>query len=421
MEYSQSEVLQYVSENDVKFIKLFFTDIFGNIKSVSVQPHILRRAFADGVSFDAAAIAGYTSAAKSDLFLFPDASTLSVLPWRPQHGRVARMYCSVRYPDGTPFEADARLALKKVMEKAKLMGFDVQVGTECEFYLFRLDENGNPSKIPHDNASYCDLAPLDKGENVRREIILTLEQMGIEPETSHHEAGPGQNEIDFKYNSALKAADNFSTFKTAVKTVAAQNGLFASFMPKPIDDQAGSGLHINLSLIKNGHNLFSENSPESQAFIAGILYRIREISALLNPLEQSYKRLGSFEAPKYVSWSKENRSQLIRVPAAKGDSVRIELRSPDPSCNQYLALAAVIAAGLEGIETKRTLPPAVNLNLFTATAKELASLESLPESLEEALELFEKSSFASSVLGSDIVKAFADTRRKYPQPRFGEL
>ncbi|MFA6938333.1 MAG: glutamine synthetase family protein [Treponema sp.] len=422
MEYSQSEVLQYIAENDVKFIKLFFTDIFGAIKSISIQPTLLKKAFKEGISFDASAVKGFLNMDKSDLFIVPDPTTLSVLPWRPQHGRVVRFYCNIRYPDGSPFEGDSRLILQNVIEKAAKQGYEIKIGTECEFYLFKLDEKGAPSNVPHDNAGYCDLAPKDKGENVRRDIILTLLQMGIEPETSHHESGPGQNEIDFKYNTPVKAADNLSTFKTVVRTIAAQDGLFASFMPKPIEDKAGSGLHLNISLHKNGKNLFDEEtlSTEAKSFIAGILFRIKEITAILNPLPSSYKRLGSCEAPRYVSWSRENRSQLIRIPAASGDNVRIELRSPDPSCNQYLALALVIAAGLEGMEEKRILPKARDVDLFNAENAQLKNLESLPKTLQEAVKLTMKSDFVKKVLPEITVKAFSNSEDEIKDPEFGE-
>lgn len=410
MEYSASEVMQYVDENDVKFIKLLFSDIFGAVKSISVQPSILKRAFQEGISFDASAIRGFLNVSKSDLVIKPDPTTLSVLPWRPQRGRVARLYCGISYPDGTPFEGDSRYILKRVLEKCEKAGFKVQVGTECEFYLFNLDEKGLPTLIPQDNASYCDLAPLDKGENVRREIILNLEQMGIVPETSHHESGPGQNEIDFKYDTAMRAADNVATFKTTVKTIAAQAGLYASFAPKPISGKAGNGLHVNLSLHRAGENLFAKESPEAKSFTAGILKRSREIAAFTNPLPTSYDRLGQCEAPKYVSWSRQNRSQLIRIPAAEGELSRIELRSPDTSCNQYLVLALVIAAGLEGIEKKLELPAPVDLDLYHASEKELASLEKLPDYYEEALNLAKESDFVKSVIPEKTLESYSTDR-----------
>lgn len=414
MEYTKSEVLQYVAENDVKFIKLFFTDILGEVKSISIQPSILENAFENGISFDGSAVPGFLKVEQSDLFLMPDPTTLSVLPWRPTQGRVARMYCNICYSNGQPFEGDSRLILKNVLDKSKKLGYEIKVGTECEFYLFKLDENGLPTRIPHDKAGYCDLAPLDKGENVRRDIITNLEQMGIEPQTSHHEAGPGQNEIDFKYSSAMRAADNFATFKITVKTIAAKNGLWATFMPKPLENQSGSGLHINISIYKDGENLFATENPESKQFIAGVLKRISEITAFLNPIQQSYKRLGAFEAPRYISWSRQNRSQLIRIPAAKGDSVRFELRSPDPTCNQYIALALIIAAGLEGIENKMELAPACDKNLFETSADEIKNLgiESLPLTLENSLKLCVNSDFVKRYIPEITLQAFFNIKNQ---------
>lgn len=410
MTYTQSEVLQYIAENDVKFIKLFFTDIFGIIKSISIQPKELERAFKTGISFDASAVKGFLEADRSDLFIVPDPSTLSVLPWRPQHGRVVRFFCSIRYLDGKPFEGDMRFVLQNVVAKAQKLGYDVKVGTKCEFYLFQTDEKGDPTLIPHDDAGYCDLAPRDKGENVRRDICLTLEQMGIQPEASHHEKGPGQHEVDFKYSFPLQAADNLGTFKTVVKTIAARNGLYASFKPKPLEGKAGSGLHINISLEKSGKNIFAsdELSEDAKSFMAGVLYHIRDITAFLNPLESSYERFGSFEAPEYVSWSMFNRSQLIRLPDAEKDRRRMELRSPDPSCNPYTALALIISAGLEGIEQKRILPPAVDLNLFKAKPEDVKGLEMLPKTFAEALKLAENSSFVKTVLPEKAIEAFID-------------
>lgn len=421
MGFTQSEVLQYVEENDVKFIKLLFTDLFGHIKSMNLQPNLLRKAFSEGISFDASAVPGFLDVSTSDLFLVPDPSTLSVLPWRPQHGRVARLYCNIFYQDGTPFEGDTRCLLQNVMKKAGEMGYDIRVGTECEFYLFKLDENGVPSHTPSDTAGYCELSPIDRCENVRRDIVLNLEKMGLEPEISHHEAGPGQNEIDFRHSSAVVAADNFSTFKITVKTIAAQSGHHASFMPKPIPEKAGSGLHINMSLYKNGENLFAKDAPETRQFVAGILNHIREISLVLNPMHQSYERLGKCEAPRYVSWSSQNRSQLIRVPAATGDSKRIELRSPDPSCNQYLALALIIAAGLEGIEKSMEPPATVDKNLFENNPADVAGLERLPETLEEAVKLFAESEFTKRVIPQISHDAFVNYKSNWKDPEFGEL
>lgn len=407
MNYTMSEVLTFIEENDVKFIKLAFCDIFGNLKTISIMAEELPRAFESGISFDASAVKGFMNVEESDLFLYPDASTLSILPWRPQHGRVMRLFCNIKHPDGTPFAGDGRSILKEALKKANQMGYGCKIGSECEFYLFELDDKGEPTKVAHDKAGYCDVAPRDRGENIRREICLTLEEMDIKPESSHHEQGPGQNEIDFKYSDALLAADHLITFKSVVKTIAARNGLFASFMPKPLKDKSGNGLHINISLTQNGQNIFktdgsSAHSKEAECFIEGVLTRIGEITAFLNPLTNSYKRLGKCEAPKYITWSHQNRSQLIRIPAAKGEYSRMELRSPDPSCNPYLAFALLIYAGLEGIEQNKTLREATDTNLYTAKEKVLDTLESLPQSLKEAVHKAKESEFIKNNLPSTV-------------------
>ena len=397
MDYTEKEVLQFVRENDVKFVRLAFCDIFGHLKNISIMAEELPRAFAHGISFDASAIRGFLNVEESDLFLYPDPGTLSVLPWRPQQGRVARFYCSIRRPDGTPFAGDLRNALKVSVNRAAEMGFSCQIGSECEFYLFETDEHGTPTTIPFDNAGYLDVAPLDKGENVRREICLTLEEMGIFPESSHHEQGPGQNEIVFRYSDALQAADHLITFKSVVKTIAARNGLYASFLPKPIPNRSGTGLHLNLSLHKIGFNIFKndpyEHSQEAESFIAGVLDKIREITLFLNPLTNSYQRFGKCEAPQYVSWSHQNRSQLIRIPAADGEYSRMELRSPDPSCNPYVAFLLILEAGMQGIASKLSLCKPANLNLYRAEKEQLAAFSKLPSTLGEAIEAAQESEF----------------------------
>ena len=383
--YSYDEVMTYCQEEDVKFIRLAFCDLTGRQKNIAIMPEELGRAFRYGISFDASAIPGFGDEVRSDLFLFPDPSTLSVLPWRSAQGQVVRMFCDIRRPDGSPFERDSRRLLKKAVEAAKEMGITCYFGAEFEFYLFRTGENGEATRIPYDNAGYMDIAPEDKGENVRREICLTLVDMGIRPEGSHHEEGPGQNEIDFRYSDALTAADNAVTFQAVVKTIAMQSGLSACFSPKPLPDQSGNGLHINMSL--QG----AKDQRQRDAFMAGILRHVREITAFLNPTEESYLRLGEKKAPRYVTWSPENRSQLIRIPAARGDAVRFELRSPDPGANPYIAYALLIYAGLEGIRTESSLCRPVNVNLFTAGPEVTDSLETLPASLPEALELARRS------------------------------
>ena len=413
MTYAVKEVLQFIEENDVKFIRLAFCDLFGTQKNISIMPNELERAFKEGVSFDASAIKGFADVSKSDLLLFPDPSTLSVLPWRPQQGRVVRFFCDIRTPEKEKFVFDSRDILRSMIKKCVDKGYTPYIGTECEFYLFKTDEEGEPTMITHDKGGYFDIAPIDKGENIRREICLCLEEMGIRPESSHHEQGPGQNEIDFKYSDSLTAADNFITFKSVVKAIATRNGLFASFLPKPIDDKSGNGLHINLSLLKNGTNIFEENKWEQEnvkSFIAGILSKAKEITAFLNPLVNSYERFGKFEAPKYISWSHQNRSQLIRIPAATGEKTRMELRSPDSSINPYIAFSLIIGAGLYGIENSIKLPEAINENLYTASNDILKNIETLPENLEEALNIAKNSEFIKEIIGEEVLKRYIELK-----------
>jgi glutamine synthetase len=408
------EVLQFVKENDVKFIRLAFCDLLGAQKNISIMPDELDRAFETGISFDASAISGFMNVEKSDLFLYPDPGTLSILPWRPQQGRVVRFFCDIKHPDKRDFEGNTRNILRQAIQRAEKMGYICRIGAECEFYLFKTDENGNPTDIPYDNGSYLDIAPLDKCENVRREICLTLEQMGIKPESSHHEQGPGQNEIDFRYSDALTAADNFITFKSVVKAISAINGLFASFMPKPVMDKSGNGLHINLSLLKNNFNIFnsgnSDYSSYAESFIAGVLDKISDITAFANPLVNSYARFGSFEAPKYISWSHQNRSQLIRIPAATGEYARMELRSPDPSCNPYLTFALILQAGLDGIEKSLELPKPTDFNMYKPSKDKLENIRVLPDNLKHALNILSQSDFVSNILPQEMVSKYLEIK-----------
>jgi len=400
MKYTPEEVMQYVAEEDVKFIRLAFCDVFGRQKNIAILSGELERAFACGIAIDASAISGFGGEVRSDLLLHPDPSTLIRLPWRPEQGKVVRMFCDITYPDGRPFEADTRRILKRAVADAAEMGYRFSFGAEMEFYLFKLDEDGEPTRIPYDSAGYMDIAPEDRGENVRREICLTLEQMGIRPESSHHESGPGQNEIDFRYSDPLTAADNGVTFHGVVKTVAARNGLWASFDPKPLPDRDGNGMHINIS----SHGI---GRPDPlHHIIAGILEKIREMTLFLNPGETSYARLGSDKAPGYVTWSSENRSQLIRIPAAVGEYRRAELRSPDPTANPYLAYALVIYAGLYGIQHQLMPPIAANFNSFTAPADALAPYERLPVSLEEAVAAAASSTFIGEHLPQAVIDAY---------------
>ncbi|NMA34200.1 MAG: glutamine synthetase [Clostridiaceae bacterium] len=410
MRTTVDEVLEFVHENDVKFIRLSFCDLFGNLKNISIIPDELPRAFEHGIPFDAHAVSGFTDITRSDLLLVPDPATLSVLPWRPQQGRVVRFYCSIKNPDGSAFWGDTREILKSVVDRARQKGYTCMVGAECEFYLFVTDEKGEPTAVPFDSGGYLDVYPLDKSENIRREICLCLEEMGIRPETSHHERGPGQNEVDFKFSDAVNSADNFITFKQVVKSIAARNGLFASFSPKPLPDKSGSGLHVNLSFMQNGQNVFrldgNENSKASESFVAGVLQKISEITAFLNPVQNSYERLGACEAPKYISWSHGNRSQLIRIPSDSDERMRMELRSPDPSTNPYLAFALIIAAGLHGMENSLALPESMNVDLYAADESITGKLPRLPENLGYALKLAGKSDFLKNTLNEQILENY---------------
>lgn len=396
MIYTAREVYDFVRQEDVKFIRLAFCDVNGKQKNISIMPDELPRAFSDGISFDASAIKGFGDEVGSDLLLFPVPSTLNILPWRSSHGNVIRMFCSMKYPDGTQFEKDSRMILQRAVDAAAAKGVSVQFGAEFEFYLFNTDEKGMPTDEPFDRAGYMDVAPEDRGENARREICLTLLEMGIKPESSHHEEGPGQNEIDFRYSDAMTAADNAMNFMTVVKAAAQRNGIYADFSPKPLPGESGNGLHINMS-VKT-----ADGEDHTNAFMAGILAHIKEMTAFLNPTEDSYKRLGEKKAPKYITWSPENRSQLIRIPAAKGEYRRIELRSPDPTANPYIAYALLIMAGLDGIERDLTAPEAVNVNLYKADSSVTEPLDRLPASLDEAIAVAEGSDFVRGVIGMNI-------------------
>ncbi len=394
--YDVKTILDYVKEEDIKFIRLAFIDVYGKQKNVSIMPHELERAFTYGVAIDAHAIDGFNVSYKSDLFLFPNPDTITILPWRPREGRVIRMFCDIKTPDGKDFVCDTRKLLINAIEDAKKKGLEFNFGSEIEFYLFKADEEGENTNIPYDRAGYMDIAPDDKGENIRREICLTLEEMGIIPERSHHEEGPGQNEIAFRYSNALEAADDATTFKGVVKTIAGRSGLYASFNPKPISDKPGNGYHINFS-VKGG-------SLESA--IEGVLKHIKEITGLLNISEQSYDRLGKLMAPKYISWSNENRSELVRVPAAKENFVRAELRSPDPLVNPYIAFTLLIYAGIEGIENNFNLRLPVNADLNYAPKELLEKLDTLPLNREDAIKELKSSKFINKYIPKEILDSY---------------
>lgn len=385
---TQKEVMEYVEEENVKFIRLAFFDVKGHQKNISIQPSELLRAFSTGISFDASSIEGFNDEAHSDLFLVPEPRTLSILPWRSFDGSVVRMYCDIYNPDGTLYKNDTRYLLKQALEQAKKAQIEIRCGNEYEFYLFQLDEKGKATKTPLDQAGYMDIAPFDQGEDVRRQICHYMMEMGMEPEASHHEQGPGQNEIDFRYNNPLLAAEDGATLRWVIKTVAQANGLVANFMPKPLKEEAGNGFHINMST--NSH---------MDEFMAGILNHIKEITLFLNPTENSYDRLGEDKAPKYVSWGYNNRSTLIRIPAG---NKRLELRSPDCLANTFLAYTLLIYAGLDGIEKHMTCMEPTSLNLF----KETGEFDVLPQSLKEAKKLAKNSDFVKRYVPENILKAY---------------
>ena len=412
MLYTKEDIIRKVKEEDVEFIRLQFTDIFGQLKNVAITASQIEKAVNNQIMFDGSSIEGFVRIDESDQYLYPDLDSFTIFPWRPSHGRVARLICDVHDPDGAPFVGDPRYVLKQVIQKANDMGFDAfNVGPEAEFFLFQTDDEGKPTVRTNDEAGYFDLGPIDHGEGTRREICMSLEQMGFEIEASHHEVAQGQHEIDFKYADALRTADNIMTFKLAVKTLAQKNGLHATFMPKPIFGVNGSGMHTNMSLFRDGKNAFYDPSDPkglsnaAYSFIAGLLAHVKGMAAITNPLVNSYKRLvPGYEAPCYLAWSASNRSALIRIPAARGQSTRVELRCPDPACNPYLELAVCLAAGLDGIEKGLTPPPEITDNIFAMSpaARRRRGIEALPGSLEEALVCMKKDKLIMDTLGEHV-------------------
>ena len=409
--YTREDVIRLVEEEDVEFIRLQFTDMFGNLKNIAITANQLEKALDNKCMFDGSAIDGFVGIEESDMYLYPDLSTLEIFPWRPQQGKVARMICDVHRPDGSPFYGDPRLVLKKAIKEAADLGYTFEVGPECEFFLFNTDENAMPTTETLEQAGYLDIGPWDGGENARRDIVMTLEDMGLIIEASHHEMAPAQHEIDFRYDEALATADNIMTFKLAVRTIAKRHGLHATFMPKPKSGVNGSGMHINMSLRKDGKNIFEDrNDPnglsrEAYYFIGGIMKHIKGMAAITNPLVNSYKRLvPGFAAPVYIAWSATNRSPLIRIPAEGGAGTRIELRSPDSAANPYLTLAVCLKAGLDGILNRIEPPKSVDCNIYNMTDAERKELhiESLPGTLMEAVEELKKDSFILDVLGEHV-------------------
>ena len=407
-QYTIDDILEFVQENDVKFIRLAFCDLYGRQKNISIMPKELRHAFETGVSFDSFIILGFDNDEYQDLYLRPDPDTLHVLPWRPQSGRVIRFYCDVVLADGTPFPYDYRYFLKETLRECQDMGFSTRMSLKSEFYLLKTDENGNPTDIPFDNGSYLDVAPNDKGENIRREICLTLEEMGISPESSHHERGPGQNEIDFISSDVLTTADNLVTYKNVVENIASRNGVYATFEPKPIKDKPGNGLHIRIANYKDLDNLQDVDKDFSEGFMAGIINRIRDITVFLNCREDSYSRFGHSEAPAYITWSAQNRSRLFRVISGNGEQSHFVLRSPDSCCNPYLATAMILQAGMAGVRGKEKLPQPQDKSVRYMTEEEKKSLTKLPMTLEEAIDCAKESSFLAESDFSKITSRYLE-------------
>ena len=420
--YTKDDIFRMVEEEDVEFIRLQFTDIFGTLKNIAITSSQLEKALDNRCMFDGSSVEGFVRIEESDMYLYPDYDTFEIFPWRPQQGKVARLICDVYTPDGKPFEGDPRWILKKTIKEANDLGYRFDVGPECEFFLFHTDDNGLPTTLSHEKAGYFDLGPNDLGENIRRDMVLTLEDMGFEIEASHHEVAPAQHEIDFKYDEALKTADNIQTFKMTVKTIAKRHGLYATFMPKPKFGISGSGMHINMSLAtEEGKNIFADEngkiglSDDAYHFIAGIMKHARGMSAITNPLVNSYKRLvPGYEAPVYIAWSAKNRSPLIRIPASRGNGTRVELRNPDPTANPYLVLALCLAAGLDGIKNKIEVPESVDCNIYEMTPGErrAAGIENMPADLKEAVDCLVADEFLCSVLGEHITTKYVEAKMK---------
>ena len=419
--YTKNDIMRIVADEDVEFIRMQFTDIFGQLKNVAITASQIEKALNNQIMIDGSSIEGFTRIHESDQYLYPDLDSFVVLPWEPKGGRSARLICDVYNPNGTPFVGDPRHVLKAALERAAEMGYTFNVGPECEFFLFEVDADGKPTSKTGDEAGYFDLGPVDHGETTRRDICLALEEMGFEIEASHHEVAAGQHEIDFKYADALTAADNIMTFRMVVKTLAQHNGLHATFMPKPIFGINGSGMHTNMSLFKDGKNAFYDPadarglSKEAYSFIAGLLAHVKGMTAVTNPLVNSYKRLvPGYEAPCYLAWSASNRSALIRIPAARGQSTRVELRNPDPACNPYLALALCLTAGLDGIERGLTPPAEITENIFAmdAAARLANGIDNLPGSLEEAVCALESDELMAAALGEHVYPRYVEGKMK---------
>ncbi|AUS85846.1 type I glutamate--ammonia ligase [Lysinibacillus sp. HST-98] len=418
--YTKEDIKRLIEEKNVSFIRLQFTDILGTIKNVEIPVSQLDKALENKMMFDGSSIEGFVRIEESDMYLYPDLDTFVVFPWTSEKGKVARFICDVYTAKGEPFAGDPRNNLKRILKKMEEMGFSsFNLGPEPEFFLFKLDAKGEPTLEVNDHGGYFDLAPTDLGENCRRDIVLELEEMGFEIEASHHEVAPGQHEIDFKYADAVTACDNIQTFKLVVKTIARKHGLHATFMPKPLFGEAGSGMHFNVSLFKGKENAFYDESTElglsetAMQFMAGVLAHVQGFTAVTNPTVNSYKRLvPGYEAPCYVAWSAQNRSPLIRIPSARGLSTRVEVRSVDPSANPYLAMAVILEAGLEGIRQSLTPPAAINRNIYVMSEEERQAngIENLPAALDDALTLLAKDQVAQEALGEHIYANFKEAK-----------
>ena len=422
MKYTKEDIFRIVEEEDVAFIRLQFCDIFGVPKNIAIAASQLESALNNQCMFDGVSVEGFVRSDESDMYLYPDLDSFEIYPWRPQSGKVARMFCDVYTVAGEPFSGDSRYILKKVVEKGKSLGLNFKINPEAEFFLFDYDDDGQPTTRTKESGGYFDVAPADQGENVRRDIILNLEEMGFDISSSHHEIAPAQHEIDFRPENAQRIADMIMTFRMAVKTIAKKHGLYATFLPKPTEGISGSGMHINIiAEDENGRNLFSSDSGSSlsdtaQYFIAGVLSHVKGMTLITNPIVNSYKRLvPGYDAPVNITWSSAsaNRSALIRVPSSRGQGTRIEIRNPDATCNPYLAIALILAAGIEGVEKKMTPPAELSENLGRATEDELLSstFETLPRTLGEAIAAYEKDPFIKEVIGESIYNKFLDAKR----------
>ncbi|MCA1320832.1 type I glutamate--ammonia ligase [Sutcliffiella halmapala] len=418
--YTQEDIKRIVQEENVKYIRLQFTDILGTIKNVEIPVSQLEKALDNKMMFDGSSIEGFVRIEESDMNLYPDLDTFVVFPWTSEKGKVARFICDIYNPDGTPFDGDPRANLKRMIKEMEDLGFsNFNVGPEPEFFLFKLDEKGEPTLELNDKGGYFDLAPTDLGENCRRDIVLELEEMGFEIEASHHEVAPGQHEIDFKYADAITACDDIQTFKLVVKTIARKHGLHATFMPKPLFGVNGSGMHCNLSLFKDGENAFYDKngdlelSDNARHFIAGIIKHATSFTAVTNPTVNSYKRLvPGYEAPCYVAWSARNRSPLIRIPASRGISTRVEVRSVDPAANPYLAMAVLLQAGLDGIKNKLEAPKPIDRNIYVMNKEErvAAGIADLPATLAAALEELKSNEVIQAALGEHLLEHFIEAK-----------